>query len=129
MNVNEKGNLGQLKVKLDLYSKGYHCFSPEDDFSPVDLICMNKTGRLVRLQIKYRSASDRKYTLTAFSVVGGKKVPVNRDLIDHWAVYLADEDKVIYLPVSHLEGKTQCTLHQNKVQDYLDDPFKNWKIG
>ena len=36
MNVNEKGNLGLLKVITDLYSKGFTCFTPFDDYNPVD---------------------------------------------------------------------------------------------
>lgn len=107
MNVNEKGNLGLIKVMSDLISKGYHCFTPFDDYSPVDLITLDATGNTKRLQVKYRSLSEKRkrYELSANSVVNGKKVPIDRNLIDGWAVYLSDEDKVIYIPLELMNGK------------------------
>lgn len=107
MNVNEKGNIGLIKVMADLYTKGYHCFTPFDDHCPVDLISMDKNGSCKRLQVKYRSLSEKRnhYELSACSIVNGKSIPINRSLIDCWAVYLANEDKVIYINVSLMEGK------------------------
>jgi hypothetical protein len=106
MNVNEKGNLGLIKVLADLYSKGYHCFTPFDDYSPVDCIAMNKGGKIFRIQIKYRSPDkfDR-YELPARSVVNGKSIPINKDLIDCWAVYASDIDRVLYFPLSKMGDK------------------------
>ena len=107
MNVNEKGNIGLIKVIADLYSKGYHCFTPFDDHSPVDLITLDKTGNIKRLQVKYRSINEKRkhYELSARSVVNGKTIPIDRNLIDGWAVYLSDEDKVVYLSLDIMEGK------------------------
>ena len=107
MNVNEKGNIGLIKVIDDLYSKGYQCFTPFDDHNPVDLISMDKSGNLKRLQVKYRSLDKKRnrYELAAKSVVNGKRILINRELIDGWALYLSDEDLVIYLPVSIMDGK------------------------
>ena len=107
MNVNEKGNVGLIKVMADLYSKGYHCFTPFDDHSPVDLISLDKTGQVKRLQVKYRSLSEKRnrYELAARSVVNGKSIPLDRDLIDGWAVYLADADSVVYIPLDTMDGK------------------------
>ena len=107
MNVNQKGNIGLIKVMTDLYEKGQYCFTPFDDHSPVDLISMDNDGKCQRWQVKYRSLDKKRnrYELAANSVVNGKKVAINRNLIDGWAVYLADEDRVVYLPISIMEGK------------------------
>jgi hypothetical protein len=106
MNVNEKGNIGLIKVMADLYDKGYHCFTPFDDHCPVDLIALDKNGQSKRLQVKYRSLGTRNfYELSARSVVNGKTVPIDRNLIDGWAVYLSDVDKVVYISLSVMEGK------------------------
>ena len=107
MNVNEKGNVGLIKVMADLYDKGYHCFTPFDDHSPVDLITLDKIGNVKRLQVKYRSIIEKRksYELSAKSVVNGKSIPIDRNLIDGWAVYLSDEDKVVYLSLDIMEGK------------------------
>ena len=120
MNVNEKGNIGLIKVIADLYSKGFYCFTPFDDHNPVDLISMDKNGNTKRLQIKYRSLDKKKnrYELSAKSVVNGKRVPIDRELIDGWAVYLADEDQVIYLPKSVMDGKGVHYIKPNTYQEY-----------
>jgi hypothetical protein len=120
MNVNEKGNIGLIKVMADLYNKGYHCFTPFDDHSPVDLITLDNTGNIRRLQVKYRSVSEKRqhYELSARSVVNGKVVPIDRSLIDGWAVYLADEDKVIYLSLDIMEGKGVHYIKPGTFEEY-----------
>lgn len=120
MNVNEKGNIGLIKVMADLYSKGYHCFTPFDDHSPVDLITLDKIGNVRRLQVKYRSLDKKRnhYELSARSVVNGKVIPINRTLIDGWAVYLADEDKVVYLSLSIMEGKGCHHIKPGRYEEY-----------
>lgn len=107
MNVNEKGNIGLIKVIADLYSKGYHCFTPFDDHCPVDLIALDKAGKISRIQVKFRSLSEKRqhYEISATSVVNGKAKPIDRDLIDCWAVYLSNIDTVVYLPITLMEGK------------------------
>ena len=120
MNVNEKGNIGLIKVMADLYSKGYHCFTPFDDHSPVDLMTLDKTGNVKRLQVKYRSIGEKRkyYELSARSVVNGKTIPIDRSLIDGWAVYLADEDKVVYLSLDIMEGKGVHYIKPGTYEDY-----------
>lgn len=105
MNVNAKGNIGLLKTLSDLYSKDYSCFTPFDDYNPVDCIAM-KGNKLFRLQVKYRSPDSKdRYEIAARSVVNGKRVAIDRDLIDYWAIYMADIDQIIYMPVSAMDGK------------------------
>ena len=84
MNVNEKGNVGLIKVIADLYDKGYHCFVPFDDYSPIDLIAVDKQGNIKRLQVKYRSLlpSKGRYELAARSMVNNSSVKIDRSLID-----------------------------------------------
>lgn len=124
MNVNEKGNIGLIKVMADLYSKGFHCFTPFDDHCPVDLICMDSAGKARRLQVKYRSLDVKRdhYELSARSVVNGKSIPIDRSLIDGWAVYLADQDKVVYLSTSIMEGKGCHHIRPNSLEQYGEVP-------
>lgn len=119
MNVNEKGNVGLIKVMSDLYDKGYHCFTPFDDFSPVDLIAMDKQGNIKRLQVKYRSLlpSKGKYELAARSMVNKESKDIDRTLIDGWAVYLEEEKKVTYLPVTIMEGKGVHYIKLGEVEE------------
>lgn len=118
MNTNEKGNIGLIKVIADLYSKGFYCFTPFDDYSPVDLIALSATGKTYRLQIKYRSPEkyDR-YELSARSIVNGKSTPIDRTMIDSWAVYLSDIDAVVYFPVDLMEGKSCHYIKRDQIDN------------
>ena len=120
MNVNEKGNVGLIKVMADLYSKGYHCFTPFDDHCPVDLISLDKTGQVRRLQVKYRSLSEKRnhYEISANTVINGKGRPIDRNLIDGWAIYLSNVDKVIYMPIEKMNGKGVHYIKPDDVENF-----------
>ena len=125
MNVNQKGNIGLLKVIGDLYNKGYTVFKPFDDYNPVDCIAMNNEGKIFRLQVKYRSPDrDDSYEIAAGSVVNGKSVPINRSLIDFWAVYLSDLDQVVYMPISMMEGKKVHYITRKQLGE-MDERLKS----
>lgn len=128
MDVNQKGVKGLLKVIEDLHEKDYYTFTPFDDHSPIDLIAVNKSGNSYRLQIKYRHKDPNKlierYDLRASSNVHGRRVPIDRQMIDGWAVYLADSQKVVYLNKSLLENKKCFTV--NPDENYGD--INDWSI-
>lgn len=109
MDVNRKGVRGLIKVIDDLQTKGYYVFPAFDDHSPVDLIAMCPRGSCYRIQIKYREKDKHKkaerYEVRTSSVVNGKRVENDRNLIDGWAVYLADAKKIVYIHKSVLEDK------------------------
>jgi hypothetical protein len=125
MNVNEKGNIGLIKVVADLYSKGYHCFTPFDDYSPIDCIAMDKTGKTFRIQIKYRTPGrGDKYEIAAQTVINGKGVSINRDLLDCWAVYLADIDKVVYMSINVMKDKGVHYITRKHISE-MDERLKS----
>lgn len=129
MNVNEKGVKGLIKVIDDLSDRGYYVYPAFDDHSPVDLIAMSKQGRLLRLQVKYRTPMPGKvserYELHARSMVNGKSVPIDRSLIDGWAVYMAGCSRVKYIPVAAFEGKQQLVVNPDKNYGELDEWLKS----
>ena len=122
MNVNQKGVKGLIKVIDDLQEKGFFVFNAFDDHSPIDLIAVDSEGKTYRLQIKYREKNpnkkSEKYGIQATSVVNGKKVPIDKNMIDGWAVYLANRKKVVYINKSLLDGKIDLTIDPDK--DYGD---------
>lgn len=129
MNVNGKGVSGLIKVMNDLQEKGYYLFPAFDDHSPVDLISMSNSGKTYRLQVKYRSKDRRKisekYVIHSSSVVNGERIPIDKTLIDGWAVYLADCDKVVYLSIDMVSSKTTFTIDPNKKYGELDEWLKS----
>lgn len=118
MNVNRKGVKGLIKVIDDLQDRGFYCFLPFDDHSPVDLIAMGLDGKTQRIQIKYKELD---LNLRTKSVVNGKSIQIDRNMIDGWAIYLAVEDRVVYLHKSRMDGKKSLNLDVDA--DY-DDPSK-----
>ena len=105
MNVNEKGAVGLIEVIRDLTKKGYECFTPIHDYSKVDLIVMNKDSQLLKLQIKYRTTVRDKIDVGFHSVVNSKKVPMDLSVIDGWAVYCPEVDKVVYVHKSEINSE------------------------
>ena len=90
MDVNVKGVSGLIKIIDNLQEKGYYTFTAFDDHSPVDLIALSDKGKTFRLQVKFRTRNPKKeverYELQASSVVNGKRRPIDKTLIDGWAV-------------------------------------------
>jgi len=103
MNVNQKGNIGLIEVIRDLTKKGYECFLPMHDYSAVDLIVMDNNFQPKRVQIKYREFTDDIATVEFCSVVNGKRVPVDLNAIDGWAVYLPEVESVGYISKSMVQ--------------------------
>jgi hypothetical protein len=79
---------------------------------------MDSDGKAYRLQVKYRSPGrgDR-YEISASSMVNGKGVAIKRNLIDCWAVYLSDIDKVVYMPISIMDGKKVHYITRQQVDE------------
>ncbi len=129
MNVNQKGVSGLIKIIDDLQSKGYYVFPAFDDHSPVDLIAMDLFGQCFRLQIKYRekdpNKKSEKYEIRTSSVVNGKRVENDRNLIDGWAVYLADAKKIAYIHKNFLKDKKGLTIDPSVDYGELDEWFKS----
>jgi hypothetical protein len=128
MNVNQKGVKGLIKVIDDLTDQGFYTFPAFDDHSPIDLIAVDVAGLVYRLQVKYRTKESRKkisrYGIQATSVVNGKKVPIDRSLIDGWAVYLADDNKIAYIHKSRLDDKTGMSIDPNEDNGRLAEWLK-----
>lgn len=129
MNVNQKGVKGLIKIIDHLTDKSWYCFPAFDDHSPVDLIIMNEAGKLMKLQIKYRSRIQRfvseRYELQASSVVNGKRVDINRILIDGWGVYLEEAQKVVFIHKNYLINKKSFIINPNI--NYLS--LEEWPSG
>lgn len=87
---------------------------------------MNNLGKTLRLQIKYREPITRlqveRYELAAKSTINSKAVPIDRNLIDGWAVYLANRNEVKFVPLSAMGNKKSINLDPEAKYDDLN----NW---
>jgi hypothetical protein len=112
--TNKKGNIGLIKVMLDLTMKGYFIFTPISDTTCVDLIASDEKMNLKKFQIKYKTLNNGCLTIRTSSVVNGKNIPIDLTKIDIWAIYCKDNDKVYYIPSNMLIGKTRIKLRVDK---------------
>lgn len=110
MNVNQKGVKGLIKVIDQLSTEGYYCFPAFDDHSPVDIVAMDLTGNIFRLQVKYREKKKGSYSISTDSIVNGKRIPINRNLIDGWALYMANDDKVVFISKEKFSNQTTLNI-------------------
>ena len=96
-----KGDLGVLKVKLDLFTKGYLILNPETEHAPFDLVGY-KDGCFKRIQVKFKSLNSKGCLEIAFrssysSSKGVKTVKVDKLEIDCYAIYCPDTDECYYI--------------------------------
>lgn len=118
-----KGDLGVLKAKCDLFQKGYLILSPETEHAPFDLVAW-KDGQFKTVQVKYRDASNGRLEVNFRSCWADKNgthiVPVDKSLIDIYCIYCPQTDECYYLNPSDF-GKS-ATLR-------VETPKNNQKKG
>jgi len=98
----DPGDLGVLKVQLDLHEKGYIVFMPLTEHPPFDLVAY-KDGECKTTQVKYRSVRYERDTPTvhfrsSYSDSSGHHTKqVDKEAIDVYGVYCPDTDERYYL--------------------------------
>lgn len=97
MNVNQKGSIGLIEAIRNLTKKGYECFTPIHDYSPVDVIVMDQEFRTYKLQVKYRETFRGVIEIHFRSMVNGKSKKIDFNAIDGWAVFCPEVDSVVYI--------------------------------
>jgi hypothetical protein len=118
MNSNDKGNIGYAMVIADVMKKGYFVFTPIADTTSVDMVIGNNKMELKRVQVKYRTKTNKGVLeIPIHTVVNGKKVQVDVSKVDLWAIYCPDTDTVYYVPTEIVKGKTSIYLR-------IDEPVK-----
>lgn len=95
-----KGDLGVLKVKVDLFEQGFLILVPETEHSPFDLVIYNE-GVFKTVQVKYRNLTKNGVLEIPFrssysTSKGVKTISVNKSLIDIYAVYCPQTDECYY---------------------------------
>lgn len=96
-----KGDLGILKVQLDLFSRGYLVCEPKSEHQPFDLVAY-KDGKFYRLQVKYRTKN--KFGLievpykTSWADKNGNHIKkYDYTEVDWFVIYCPDTDECYYI--------------------------------
>lgn len=140
MNVNQKGTTAEAKVLVKLIDMGYQVFMPFSDASVIDMVASDSNGILRRIQVKYRAIEKRtqnRILIQMFSVVNGTKIDIDRSMVDGYAVYNPDFDRVYFLPMTILFNRVNTFLieaesRKSAIQvlgNTFDDPVVLWTGG
>lgn len=100
----QKGDLGLLKAKVDLYEQGFLILNPETEHAPFDLV-IYKNGIFKTVQVKYRSLNKRGTLEVAFRSCfsdskGFHYKAVDKAKIDIYAIYCPQVDQCYYFDPS-----------------------------
>lgn len=95
-----KGDLGVLKVKVDLYEQGFLILNPETEHSPFDIV-IYKNGEFRTVQVKYRKLTKKgvleiPFRSTYSTSKGVITKSVDKNSIHLYAVYCPDTDLCYY---------------------------------
>ena len=95
-----KGDLGVLKVKLDLFKQGFLILNPETEHAPFDLV-IYKNGQFKTVQVKYRSLNKRGslevvFRSTYCDTKGLVTKVTDKTFINVFAVYCPETDSCYY---------------------------------
>lgn len=111
MHTKTKGNIGELFVAADLYSKGFSVFSEYGDNSKIDIIAA-KGNNLYRIQVKSSYLKGGKITLSKTSSGPGYKYEYTKDDIDIFAVLDLDDKSVCYVHIDEFKDKGTLCLRK-----------------
>lgn len=104
-----KGDLGILKVQLELHLQGFSVFTSQSEHEAFDLVAY-KNQRFQRVQVKYRTAENGKVdvpvTTTWADKNGNHRTAYDLDEIDVIAVYCPDTDLIYFVPAGELKDRS-----------------------
>lgn len=95
-----KGDLGVLKVKVDLCLQGFLICSPDSEHAPFDIVIFKK-GTFRSVQVKYRNLTrwgtvEIPFSNSYSTSKGVYTTPIDKSIIDLYAVYCPQTDACYY---------------------------------
>ena len=127
-----KGDLGVLKAKLDLFLQGYLVLVPETEHAPFDL-AIYKNCEFKTVQVKYRAVNKRGVIEIPFrnsysTAKGVNTKKVNKALVSIYAVYCPQTDSCYYFnPLEYGESialRVNASVNHQQKGTHLADDFK-----
>lgn len=115
MHTKDKGAIAEACVIADLTKQGHKVALPLGENLPFDLIAIRPDHSLLRLQVKYRSASskgtvDVKLASTWKNSSVTRIINYNLSSLDYFAIYCPELDRVAYIPVSEIIANRSFSL-------------------
>ena len=127
-----KGDLGVLKVKVDLFEQGFLILVPETEHSPFDLV-VYKGGEFRTVQVKFRNLAKNGVLEIPFrnsysTSKGVKTKSVDKALIDIYAVYCPQTGECYYFKPRHFNKsvtlRVKAPLNNQKRKTHIAADFR-----
>jgi hypothetical protein len=127
-----KGDLGVLKVKVDLYLQGFLILAPETEHSPFDLV-IYKNGIFKTVQAKFRNLKKSGVLEIPFrssysTSKGVKTKSADKSKIDIYAVYCPQTDECYYFNPGHYRKsitlRVNSPLNNQKKKIHISSDFR-----
>jgi hypothetical protein len=127
-----KGDLGVLKVKVDLFQQGFLILSPETEHSPFDLV-IYQNGIFKTVQVKFRNLAKNGVLEIPFrssysTSKGVKTKHVDKTLIDNYAVYCPQTDECYYFNPAQFNKsitlRVKTSLNNQKMRIHSATDFR-----
>ena len=128
----QKGDLGVLKAKLDLFQQGFLILNPETEYAPFDLV-IYKDGNFKTVQVKYRSLNKRGalevvFRNSYYDSKGIKMVEVDKNFVDLYVIYCPETDNCYYFDPSKFNKsvtlRVNTPLNNQKGNVLFADDFR-----
>jgi hypothetical protein len=99
MKPNEKGDIGEVAISLNIMKQGLTVFAQVGHGSKVDLVVMDRLGALHRVQCKYTtSRNDSAYLMLVKHTLNKRyDYHYSADDVDVFALYVSDWDMIAYI--------------------------------
>lgn len=134
MHTKQTGNVAELSVAAEIAKQGYPVFKEYGDLSRIDIITVieNKT---YKIQVKHGISMPDVAGAVFFSLKksgpNGYNFSYDKDVVDLFAVYIAEINKVCFIPwktissthtvnIRYLKSKNNQKSSVKWYEDYLD---------
>lgn len=127
-----KGDLGVLKVKVDLFEQGFLILVPETEHSPFDLV-IYQMGKFKTVQVKFRNLTKNGVLeipfRSSYSTSGGVKTKsVDKAIVDVYAVYCPQTDECYYFEPKQFNKsvtlRVKTPLNNQKLKTHYASEFR-----
>lgn len=121
------GDIGLSKVIARLIELGYYVYTPISDTPPNDLLISDGNGRNISVEVKARTKLNRKiyketagYYEISLYTSSTKRFKNNKKKLtcDLLAVYLVDDDDIIFIKSNIIQTQNSISIKSNEIQTY-----------
>lgn len=97
MHSKDKGVIGELKVALDLVKQGYSVFREMGDNSKIDILAVDESYNLFKIQVKYVTPQNGVVKITTKKCGPNSRFNYKPEHADVYAIYVPENDCVLYI--------------------------------